>query len=273
MIDSKASLVWLNGHVVPASHARIDPSDRGFLLGDGLFETMRLVGGEVPLLQRHLDRLQEGASILLMSLPERDVFSAAVKALVHASAILDGSMRLTVTRGCGPRGLLPPKEPKLTLLLTINAGAQPVVGVPIRLGISRYVRDGTSILSRIKTLNYLPGILSRMEAVKNGFSDALLPGSYETVAEASSSTFLALLDDELVTPPIFDGALPGISRGRLLEMGLCKERSIALNTLQRVRSAWLVTALGLTPVAGIEENLLFHDVSRTETIADALFRS
>jgi branched-chain amino acid aminotransferase len=112
-----------------------------------------------------------------------------------------------------------------------------------------------------------------MEAVKNGFGDALLPGSYETVAEASSSTFLALLDDELVTPPVFDGALPGISRGRLLEMGLCKERSIALNTLQRVRSAWLVTALGLTPVAGIEENLLFHDVSRTETIADALFRS
>lgn len=131
--------------------------DRGLLLGDGLFETMRVAAGCVPLLERHLDRLAVGCATLFLPPPDRAMLRQAVGDLLTASGLVGGGMRLTVTRGCGPRGLRPPAQVQPTVLLTCAASSNAMPG-PVRLGVSRYRRDGSSPLSRVKSLNYLPMI-------------------------------------------------------------------------------------------------------------------
>ncbi|MBV1836835.1 aminotransferase class IV [Acetobacter estunensis] len=263
-------MVWLNGHLFPAGQARIDPTDRGFLLGDGLFETMRLVGGEVPQLERHLARLESGCGVLQLPPPSRETIRQAIHALQAVCHITAGSMRLTVTRGCGPRGLLPPNPPAPTVLLTCAPHSGDVTA-PLRLGISRFTRDGSAPLSSVKSLDYLPAVLARMEAVAAGFDDALLPGIGDVIAEASAATIVLLLDGELVTPLVEDGALPGISRARLLEAGLCGERTIPLARLDEVEAAWLTTALSVQAVAAIGEHELRLDAAREGALRSFLF--
>jgi branched-chain amino acid aminotransferase len=110
--------LWLNGRLLPAAEARIDPSDRGLLLGDGLFETMRAAGGRLPLLPRHMARLLDGAVLLGLPAPSEETVADAARALLAAEGLAVAAVRLTLTRGPGPRGLLPPDEPAPTLLLT-----------------------------------------------------------------------------------------------------------------------------------------------------------
>ena len=111
--------VWLNGIIVPEHEARIAPDDRGLLLGDGLFETLRVSGGRPLRLDRHLARLRAGAEILGLPVPLDDAeFAAAMAALLARRGLSEASLRLTLTRGPAPRGLLPPAEPTPTMLLT-----------------------------------------------------------------------------------------------------------------------------------------------------------
>ena len=262
--------VWLDGRIVPAKNAAIAPNDRGFLLGDGLFETMRLTEGSVPHLQRHLSRLETGCATLYLRCPDRALLQKAVADLIVATGLQSGSMRLTVTRGSGPRGLLPPVDVTPTILLTCATSSSPSMQ-PVRLATSRYVRDGASPLSRVKSLNYLPMVMARMEAVAAGYDDALLPGKGGVVAEASAANILLLLKGELVTPPVMDGALPGTSRARLLEGGLCREQSVPLNAWSQVASAWLISALSLQPVASVDSFTFREEPAWEEKLRAFLF--
>ncbi|WP_051535836.1 aminotransferase class IV [Asaia platycodi] len=204
--------IWLNDRLTTAEAAAIDCSDRGFLLGDGVFETMRLHDGTITRLDAHLGRLTEGAKLLQIPFLGEDRLRMALSNLVEANGLASGSLRLTLSRGTGPRGLLPPPSPRPTLLIT-QALPSPPLG-PCRLHVSRYRRDGASPLSRIKHLNYLPQILSRLEADQAGYDDALLlsvDGVH--VAEASASTDRA---ERRKTPHtcLQDGALAGMARAR-----------------------------------------------------------
>lgn len=263
-------LLWLNGVVLPVSEARISPTDRGLLLGDGLFETMRVVAGHVPLLERHLVRLEAGCETLLLPPPDRALIRQGVDDLLTVSGLVDGSVRLTVTRGSGPRGLLPPVEVRPTIMLTCAAATGATAG-PVRLGVSRYVRDGRSPLSRVKSLNYLPMVMARMEAVAAGYDDALLLDGQGHLAEASAANILLMLSGRVVTPPLEDGALPGTSRARLLEAGLCVEHSVPLADMGEVKAAWLVSALSLQPVASVGAYVLGRCKDQETALRETLF--
>ncbi|WNM09781.1 aminotransferase class IV [Komagataeibacter nataicola] len=190
--------VWLNGQVLSPAEARIDPADRGLLLGDGLFETMRVADGAVRHFTLHMERLAHGAGVLMLPPPDTDRIAQAVHDLLAASGLQSGSLRLTLTRGPGPRGLLPPPRVQPTLLLAAAASLPPAT--PVRLVTATHRRDEESVLSRIKSLNYLPSILARMEAASLGADDALLLNRAGHVAETSASTLVAVIGGELLTP-------------------------------------------------------------------------
>ncbi|HYC68073.1 aminotransferase class IV, partial [Brevundimonas sp.] len=100
------SVVWLNGALVDEGAARIAPTDRGLLLGDGVFETLRVEAGAPCRLERHLARLRAGAALLDLAVPLDDgAIAAAMAALLEAHGLAAASLRLTLTRGSGPRGL------------------------------------------------------------------------------------------------------------------------------------------------------------------------
>lgn len=245
------SKIWLNGALVTAEAARIDPADRGLLLGDGLFETLRVAAGAPRHAARHFARLQAGAALLRLDLPDADELQHALEAVIGAQELVEGSLRLTVTRGPGPRGVLPPRTPHPTMLVT--AAPLPPPAGPADIVIARGIaRDASSPLSRIKSLNYLPGILARIEAEERGAADALLLNQAGTVAESSAATIFLRRRGEWLTPGLKDGALPGIRRAMLLEAGLAREAALPVPWLFEAEALCLGNALSLRSVRSVD---------------------
>lgn len=243
--------VWLNGSLLPSDAARIDPADRGFTLGDGLFETLRVADGRPCHADRHLRRLFASAESLGIPVPfAEERLLEAMAELLTANGTSAGSLRLTLTRGPAPRGVLPPPHPAPTLLIT--TGRLPPDG-PARLvvaGVTR--RNEHSPLSRLKTLNYLDTILARQEAERRGADDALLLNTAGRLAESTVANLFVVSGGDLLTPPVEDGALPGIRRSLILEGQGGRERSLGLDDLLAADEAFLCNSLGIRPVIAVD---------------------
>lgn len=244
--------VWLNGALGDAQAARIAPDDRGFTLGDGVFETLRAADGAIVRLDAHLARLRRGADLLSLPVPQVD-FGTALRETLAANGLSDGALRLTLTRGPAPRGVLPPANPTPTLLIT--AGPLPPA-TPVRLVIARITRRNEfSPLSGIKSLAYLDNILARQEAAARGADDALLLNTQGRVAETSTANLFVVVDGRVVTPPVADGALPGTLRAELLKHGAL-EAPVTPELLATAQEAFVTTSLGIRSVNALDGRAL-----------------
>ncbi len=242
--------LWLNGVLHDAGTACIDPTDRGLLLGDGVFETVRASGTLPHHLPRHLARLRAGATVLGIAVPwTDDQIAEAAAAILPAQ---DGSaVRITLTRGPASRGLLPPAGTAPTLLLT--AAALAPSPPPAHLVIATITRRNEhSPLSRIKSLNYLDSILARQEAARRGADDAVLLNTAGLVAEATAGNVFVLHGETWSTPPVEDGALPGIVRALLLESGRAVVARLSVARLLSADAVCLTSALGVREVFSVE---------------------
>lgn len=245
--------LWLNGELVEAGQARVAVSDRGFTLGDGLFETLCVRGG-VPLrLDAHWARLEEGARVLRLPLPlDRAGVAAAIAKVLAANGLADAALRLTVSRGPGQRGLLPPQPCTPTMVLT--AGPLPPAPGPARVVVAESVRRNPhSPLARIKALSYLDNVLARLEAEERGADDALLLNTEGRLAETTiANLFVVAADGAVLTPPVADGALPGVRRAELMTRRGAVERPLGLSDLLAAREAFLTNALSIRPLVAVD---------------------
>ena len=252
--------VWLNGEIADARDARIDPADRGFLLGDGLFETMLARRGDVVFFEEHLLRLMRGAEALGLALPYApDEIAAACLDIIDANGLDDAgraSLRLTLTRGPAPRGLALPPEPKPTVLI----GASPAAAPPERLTAALVSprRNPWSPSARLKALPYLDNVLAKEEAREKGADDALMLDTGGHVACASAANFFMWEGDRLVTPPDNGAILPGITRAAVLELapdiGIdIREEEIVPARLAQASGTFLTNSLmGIVPLSRID---------------------
>lgn len=216
-------LVRLDGRLIPISEARISPLDRGFLYGDGLFETMRSYGGRVHLLRRHLARLAEGGRAIGLAIPAGEELRIAVREVLGQDVGGDARVRITVSRGVDPDGpptlfirrqpLLQKDKPQENEKIDDAAAA---AGEDLVLFASR--RSVPEIGPRLKSLNYLPEILAQDGLRRQGLREGLFLTAEGYVAEGSVSNIFCVIDGALVTPPVELGILPGITRGRVLEL-------------------------------------------------------
>ncbi|MHB1205653.1 MAG: aminotransferase class IV [Rhodospirillaceae bacterium] len=240
--------VGLNGKILDADAARIDPSDRGLTLGDGLFETIALRKSKLRRLPAHLARLRVGCAVLGISLNYDDAgLESQIVRVAEANQMTDAVLRVTVTRGPGARGLAPPIPAKPTLLIT--AAPAPPYPEPARVivaGVTR--RNEHSPLSRIKTLNALDNILARNEAAGAGADDALLLNTQGRLAESTVANVFLLVDGGLITPPVEDGAMPGVARADVIRLAKAEERPVTQDLLARASEIFLSNALGIRPV-------------------------
>ena len=243
--------ISLNGELVDAASARIDPSDRGLTLGDGLFETIALRKGKPRRLPAHMARLRMSATALGIPLVYDDAaLDAMIAGVVAANDLTDGVLRITLTRGPGPRGLALPAAPQPTLLIT-TAPAAPEPE-PARMIIATVTRrNELSPLTRFKTLNYLDNVIARDEATLAGADDAFLLNTQGRVAEATAAKVFLLVNGGLITPPIAEGALPGVARADAIRLTHAEERPVTVETLAKASEVFLTNALGVRPVIRI----------------------
>lgn len=261
---SQERLLSVNGRLIPAGRAHIDARDRGFTLGDGLFETVRVHRGHPLGLDRHFARLRRGTAFLGIRLPWEDrELSDAIGTTLDANGLTSAALRLTVSRGVPEtRGLLPDPDAMPSLVIDV----QPFAGYPAELyarGIaavtSKIPRNEHSPLTRIKTLSYLEQVLVRREAAALGADDALMRNTAGELVCASAANLFLLVGDHLVTPPIDAGALPGTTRELILQrlapsLGISViERRILPAEVSVASEAFLTNALlGVAPLTRMD---------------------
>jgi aminodeoxychorismate lyase len=252
-------LVFLNGRFVPEAQAVIPVNDRGFLYGDGLFETLRVCGGRPFRLAQHLERMTRGADFLKIRLPftpkELQEFAGQ---LIEQNKMPEAVLRVTLTRGPGERGYTPPTGNRPTVVMTLHA--VPEAGAPIqwRLITSSHRIPAADPLSSFKTLNKLTHVMARMEAVEKGVDEALLVNTDGEVAETAGGNLFWICDGKICTMPTSCGALPGITRAVVLEicqtLGLpVNERVIKPGALRNSEGIFITqSVLGIVPVAAFD---------------------
>ncbi len=208
---------WIDGRVCDLEDARIPVTDRGFLLGDGCFDSVRTYGRRPFLLGDHLDRLRKSAAALYLGVPWTDDELAAATDAVLAGwpADREAVIRIVVTRGDGGHGLLlpDPEVPRLVIL----ARPQPRwperarrEGIGLGLPAAPVSKDA-AVPAHVKSANYLAGVLALREAHAQGASEALLRAPDGTWAEATTSNLFVVKGGAIRTPEVVH-VLPGITR-------------------------------------------------------------
>ncbi len=247
--------IWLNGQLVTGGEPRISAFDSGFLLGDGVFETIRAHGRRLLWLGDHSGPAtrRRGPARHTRCRSSDDAIERGLIALLAASGNDQSALRLTLSRGPSVRrGLWPPDDPPSPILLATVAGLPPP-RAPLRLAIAEGTRRNEhSPLSRVKSLNYGDNLLARREAARRGMDDALMLNSRGNIVCGTVGSFFLRTDGRWHTPPISDGALPGLARRRLLSILDVEEKTLARQDLPRANSAFLSNSLGIAGVLEIE---------------------
>ena len=253
--------VFLNGTFLPEASAFISVNDRGFLLGDGLFETMRVAGGKPFRMAQHLERLTRGAELLKIQMPytPKDLqhFSTT---LIEKNQLAECILRVTLTRGPGSRGYSPQGADKPTVLMTLHPlpVANPDEPLQWSLITSTIRIPASDALSSFKTTSKAANILARAEAEAQGADEALLLNTNGEVAETAGGNLFWIYQDKICTVPTGRGVLPGITRAVVLEicqvLGLETNKRVIKPEMLRNAEGIFVTnsALGIVPVASLD---------------------
>ncbi len=222
-------VIFLDGQFVPDSQAVISVCDRGFLLGDGLFETMRVVHGKPFRFEQHLQRLARGADFLKIKLPftapELETFAGR---LVEWNQMPEAVLRLTLTRGPGGRGYTPDRNAKPTIVMTLYP--LPPLANPLewRLITSKFRVPADDPLAAFKTTSKILHVMARAEAAEQGVDEALLLNTNGEVAETTSGNLFWIQGGKVCTVPAKRGVLPGVTRAVVL--AICK--TLKLKTIE-----------------------------------------
>ena len=260
MADADA-LMYVNGDFVSEANAAISPLDRGFTLADGLFETMVAAGVRVFRVNDHLARMRRGADLLQLLMPPVEDLAAIVEECLTRNGLPMSVVRLTLSRGVDVgRGLNAPAALDQSLVVRVSPWAGPPSTPPSgrTLVTSSLARNDRSPLSSVKSLSYVDGVVARLEAQRAGADDALMCNTRGFVTGATSSNIFTVISGVPVTPPVVDGALPGISRLTLLEeaerLGIaCDERSLTPQDVAGANEALLSNVVqGPVPVASVD---------------------
>lgn len=227
---SKDRLVYIDGSFYPASEAKISVFDHGLLYGDGAFEGVRIYNGLIFKLREHIDRLFDTLKFIKLDPPMgKEEFVKAVVETVKLNKIVDGYVRIVVTRGVGDLGLDPRKCLKPTVIIIIAGTIQIYSKEAKERGVSAIIssvrRDSVDATTHeAKTLNYLNSILAKIEANAVGVDEAIMLDSRGFVSEGTKDNLFIVKNGVVYTPSRSAGILPGITRE--LVMRLCEELGI-----------------------------------------------
>jgi len=248
-------VVWINGDLVPDSEARISVFDHGLVVGDGVFETIKVRHGVPFALTRHLRRLAASAAGIGLPAPELDAIRAGSMAVAAAAPEMPlARLRITVTGGIGPlaseRGTSGP-----TAIIALGpqnpaADSVDVVTVPWR-------RNEHGALSGLKTTSYADNVRALAYAREHGGSEAIFANTAGDLCEGTGTNVFLVLAGQLVTPPLSSGCLAGVTRALVLEWTGAQEEEVPLTALTEAEEAFLTgTTRDVQPIRRVNGSVL-----------------
>lgn len=222
-------------------------SNRGLAYGDGLFETMRVHRGTLPLWPRHLARLREGAQRLGIAVPDPAFIEARIAEM--SDGVDAGVLKLLLTRGDGGRGYAPPVDAQPAWTLALHP-LPPASASGLRLHACETRLAIQPALAGLKHCNRLEQVLARAEVERAGCDEGLMLDSEGRAVSATSANLLAYRDGRWLTPPVTHCGVAGVLRGWLLAQGLVEEAELAPGEVQAANALALCNAVrGILPVS------------------------
>ncbi len=263
--EPKPQKVWMDGELVDAADAKLSVWDHGCLYGDGVFEGIRVYGGRIFECQAHVERLFESARHIRLAIPyTKQEIVEAMQEAISANGIVEGYIRLVVTRGPGTLGL----NPFLCCRPVVFVIADQIALYPkemydngMAVIIARTRRRSPAMLpSEVKSLNYLNNILAKIEAIDAGVAEAIMLNEAGNVAECTGDNLFIVEGGRVVTPPLAASILPGITRAFVIriagQLGLdVAEETVTVERLRAADECFLTgTAAEVIAVTRIDED-------------------
>jgi branched-chain amino acid aminotransferase len=268
-----AGWVWLDGGLVAVDDARISPFDHGLLVGDGVFETLRVYDGSPFAWSRHLDRLAHSADGLGLPLSDRDELRRAADAVLTANGHTDGRLRITVTGGVAPLG-----SERGSAGATVVVASSPLHPWPEseRVVIVPWVRNDRGATAGMKTTSYAENVRALAYAHERGATEAIFANTRDELCEATGSNVFVVRDGAIATPPGSSGCLLGVTRALVIELAAesgieVDESPLPLDALLAADEAFLTsTTRQVQPIQAVDDRALASvNGSVTATLAKA----
>ena len=254
---------YLNGALVTAEEAHIAVSDRSYLLGDGLFETILVREGRPRLLEQHLARLLASAEVFGYAIAPIALLTEAVRGVVKANSLDVGALRLTVSPRLSEGLLVSPHSPT-NVCITVRRG-EPYSAAQYERGFVAVIARSTrrnehSPLCGHKTTSFMDSVLAKQEARSRQADEAILLNTAGNIAEGAVTNLFLVLGGEVLTPGLADGALPGIMRAQVLRAcahaGItARETTLTPEDVFTADEAFVTNALlGVMPLSRVEDH-------------------
>jgi branched-chain amino acid aminotransferase len=216
--------VWVDGELLDERDARVSPFDHGLLVGDGVFETLKVYGGVPFAWRRHYERLVSSARGLGLTAPDSATLRAATDAVVAAEGVQDGRVRLTVTGGPSPLGSERGDAPPTVVVAATTSRPSPLTEAVATVPWSRNEHGATAGL---KTISYAENVRALAYAHEHGATEAIFCNTRGELCEATGSNVFVVDGGVVRTPAPESGCLLGVTRALVLE--LCAEVGVEVD--------------------------------------------
>lgn len=234
------TVVWVNGNLVHPDAPSISALDHGLTVGDGVFETLKVVGGRPFAMTRHLDRLERSATGLGLAPPDRDLVTAGCHEVV--ACLSSGTvhrLRITYTAGRGPLGS---DRTDAQPTVTVAASPAPAWAAGAAVATAPWPRNERGPLVGLKTTSYADNVVALAWARERGAGEAIFVNTAGRLCEGTGSNIFVVIDGALLTPSLASGCLAGITRDLVLGWTDAQEADLGPETLTQATEAFLTSS-------------------------------
>jgi branched-chain amino acid aminotransferase len=206
--------VWVDGRRLAADEPAISVLDHGVTVGDGAFETCKVIDGKAFALTRHMRRLDRSLAGLGLASADHERIGEGVRSVLDGEPIAFGRLRYSITAGAGPLGSDRLESP-LTYIVT--AARQPTPAPSVKVVVVPWTRNERSATAGLKTTSYADNVVALAYAAHRGGSEAIFANTRGELCEATGSNVFVVRDGVVLTPPLESGCLAGITRELTLQ--------------------------------------------------------
>ena len=240
--------IWLNGAVYDdPRQATITGTDHGLVVGDGVFETLKVSEQGAFAVRRHLNRLARSAAALNLPQPDHHQVREAISAVLDVRDFPLGKLRITYTGGDGPLGSEAAYGPPTLIVALTPADPAPPISSIVT---APWTRNERGALTGVKSISYAENVRTLCHAIERGASEAIFLNTVGHVCEGTGSNIFVVLGDRVVTPPLTSGPLAGITRELIMEWSPVEERELTLEEAQQADEVFLTSSM--RNIQGIE---------------------